>query len=595
MGAQPHSEGANALPREKEPGCSRFFVGHGKKEVALELYRPLATPRASAGGLSVTSVRLTRRATLAGLACATVQTARGWAAADVPLRARVHLAGTTFDYDAADGEDLGNFLSPAGFVQGCIRVTRPDCPLVLFFRPDRTQARLEVVVELGRIWDSTPSNVGPYRLEVQGPSGRAGAVDVPKHYWWSRWRWQSEPRPVVANLERLIADALLPPYARNGTLSFAKVRAPEERSTPYRIMELAGVEPRMGTTGERSDIGLVTEHQARFICTGSRGALDIARHQAEAAGTLPWHMRDERTGAPVDLDRYERMSWYGNPTAGRPHVPRTSTGITIDSAHQPALSYVPYLLTGDPYHLEDLQFAANYNRGSLPPDYRLSIPQTRAFAWSLRTLAQAARVTPADVPSWLLPAAYFKRDLDRTRDWFAKTYVSSAKPEHAIFRVTDEIGSSRDEAPRAPGGTWVAPWQDEFLVSVMAWTVMMGFRDWTPALRWKVNGTLARASGESGWARAYVTPYRLVLRPSKREPIVSSWREAWDLNSRLAGLPATSGDVLKDDDPTRAVFTRGALLLAARAGIEDARAPLAWITDAIRRSGAAIPYKWLLV
>jgi hypothetical protein len=31
------------------------------------------------------------------------------------------------------------------------------------------------------------------------------------------------------------------------------------------------------------------------------------------------------------------------------------SGVILDGAHQPALSYVPFLLTGDSYYLENLQ------------------------------------------------------------------------------------------------------------------------------------------------------------------------------------------------------------------------------------------------
>lgn len=532
---------------------------------------------------------VTRR-TLVGCAALAPFTAR--AAAAPVLRVIVQLDGQTFTFDAAQGEDLGDYVSPAGFTQTCVRCTHPRLPLTVFFRPDRGARRQEVVFELGRLWDGRAAPLGAYQAEILQGDKRLAAVDVPRHFWFSRWRWQSAPRPLAGGIAPLRERGLLPPYAREIQDEF---RAPSPpRGQSYRIMELAGIAPKMGATGERPDIGLVTEYQARFICTEAGDALAATRAQAEAAGTLPWHIRDERTGAPVDLTRYARMSWYADPQVGDPHIALGPSEIAIDSAHQPALAYVPFLLTGDPYHLEDLQFAANYNRGSLPPPYRLSIPQTRAFAWSLRTLAQAARVTPDKVPRWLLPAGYFREDLNKTRDWFTATYIKSQDPLHKTFRATENPDTARDEPPLAPAGTWISPWQDEFLVAVLGWTVLMGFDDWREAFTWKLGGTLARTSGRSGWRRGRPSPYRLIVKSEKGGALAPSWEDAWRLSSARAKW-APEADELAEGDPTYAIYTRGALAIAARLGVAEAKAPLAWITAQLKRQDAAIPYKWRLV
>jgi hypothetical protein len=531
---------------------------------------------------------LTRRSVLVGAALSPFA-AR---AAASGLRAVVHLGGEVFAFDAADAEDLGAFVSPAGFRQSCFRSTHPTLPLTVFFRPDEDSDRLEVVFELGHLWNGRTENLGPYRAEIQRGGKTIAAEDVPRHFWFSRWRWQSAPRPIARVIPALRERGLIPPYANRSDGIFGRAKD-QGRPQRYRLMALARIEPKMGSTGERADIGLVTETQARFLCTEASDALATMRAQAEAASTLPWHLRDERTGAPVDLDRHAKMSWYWNPEAGDPHVSLAQTGIEIDSAHQPALAYVPYLLSGDPYHLEDLQFAANYNRGALPPQYRLSVPQPRTFAWSLRTLAQAARITPETAPKWLLPAAYFRDDLARTREWFEATYVESRDPLHAVFRATDSPAEARDEPPRAPGGTWISPWQHEFVVAVLGWVVLMGFDDWRKAFLWALGGTLARSSGGSGWPRSRPSPYRLILKSESDGSLARSWEEAWRLSSTRAGW-RESEDLVEEEQVT-AIYTRGALALGARLGVSEAKAPLAWLTEQLRQQAAEVPYKWRLV
>jgi hypothetical protein len=531
---------------------------------------------------------MSRRALLVGAACVPFSVK----AASADVRVLVRYGGETFEYSSSDAEDLGAFASPNGFTQNSLRARQSRFPLTVYFRPDQDSERLEVVFELGRLWGGAAENLGPYSAEIQKGGKTLARAEVPRHLWFSRWRWQSNERPVKADIDGLRNRGLIPPLARPGQ-AFARA-APPPRNERYRPMELAGVEPKMGTTGERPDIGLVTEHQARFLCTEARDALASLRAQAEAAGTLPWHMRDERTGAPVDLDRYKTMSWYEDRNVADPHIGLADTSINIDSAHQPALAYVPYLLTGDPYHLEDLQFAANYNRGVLPPAYRLSIPQPRAFAWSIRTLAQAAKVTPEKTPRWLLPSGYFRNDLDRTRKWFETTYVQSQKPLHRVFRATDYPDNARDEPPEAPGGTWISPWQHEFIVAALGWLVLMGFDDWRPSFQWALGGTLDRTSGRSGWQRSRPSPYRLIVKATREGDVVGSWEEAWNLSSERARWDRRDANALVDRDPTYAIYTRGALAMAARLGVKEADAPLAWITEQLRRRDAVVPYKWLL-
>src|SRR5260370_37939660 len=71
--------------------------------------------------------------------------------AEPSLAATVTIGGKRFEYQSRAGQDLGDFKGEH-FVQSCVRVVRPDTPLTVYFRPDRTSNRIEVVFELGRLW-----------------------------------------------------------------------------------------------------------------------------------------------------------------------------------------------------------------------------------------------------------------------------------------------------------------------------------------------------------------------------------------------------------------------------------------------------------
>lgn len=558
------------------------------------------------------------------------------------LRALVTLAGATYEFKEETGQDLGDFVSTIGnFTQRCIRSEVANVPLTVFFRPDRGSERAEVVFELGRVFSATPANLGAYTVTIYRGAQVLARVDIASHYWFSRWRWQSSPRLVVGNLATLAEQNLIPAYDRsaapppalpalkvmplpNGDYldldvlaqfsagnyvnaskliitaqqyvalnsSTTTTAAVSTSSSIYTPMGLAGVTPYMPSTGERPDIGLTTEPQAKFIGTSDQASLDLLRAQAEAAGTMPWHMRDETQTSPFDFRMYPNATWYWSSNGGTPHVKTATTPITIDSAHQPALAYLPYLLTGDPYHLEDLQFQATWNWGALPAAYRPSIPQARAFAWSIRTLAQAARVTPGATPSWLLPRSYWADQLATHRNWFQDNFVNSIRPERLVFRATAPIESTRGET-NAPEGTWVDPWQDEFVATVLGWMVAMGFSDWRTAFDWIIGGTIARTSQTSGWIRAHATPYRLILRATKTSPFAASWAEAWVLEQSIAKLTYTDPNKYSGDFNYLS-YSRGSLVYAAKFGTPGATENLAWSTNQLKARGWNTAYKWRL-
>ncbi len=110
-----------------------------------------------------------------------------------------------------------------------------------------------------------------------------------------------------------------------------------------------------------------------------------------------------------------------------------STPYTPDVAHQPSLSYVPYLVTGDFFHLEELQFWANYNLfywGDHGGSQGLLVNnQIRAQAWGLRTLGHAAFITPDSHPL----KAYFLNKLANNLNWYDTNIVSN--PGCRFFKI----------------------------------------------------------------------------------------------------------------------------------------------------------------
>ena len=579
------------------------------------------------------------------------------AAAALPLKVRVTLDGKSYEFDETQGRDLGDYKGP-GFVQRCVWVTVAGLPLSVFMRPDRDSDRAEVVFELGRLWSGPPRHFGAYTVEIQRGDKGLARVEVPKHFWFSRWRWQSARRPVIAKVSELVAAGLVPPYGdlrldkerpqgeakpppartqasspdprqaeagvgaalppgssvigglhrdANGQLEVVarppdaapqqapriaaaqQAKLPAGAAHPYTIMGLAGLAPYMPTTGERDEIGPLTEAQARWLSTGDGAAFDAMFAQAEASGTVPWHMRDEKTGAPFSIEQYPKGGWYGENKVNEPAIAQIKSEVVPDDAHHPALTYLPFLLTGDPYFLDALQLQLTWCLGTNPPPYRLdgkgilSHGQTRAYAWGLRDLAQLAKVTPAAAPGWMLPRAYWERLLENNRLWFEESFVHNPEPPYRIFRVATKYETdNRDEG--LEGTTRYSAWQDEFMSFILGWMVLMGFNSWRDAFNWKVDSAIARTSDKSGWLRAYSTPYRLCIRRSNSAPWPASWKEAWALNVELQKWQVSDRESWSEGPMTYLGYTCGVLGLAARIGIPEARECFAWADRELQRS-----------
>ena len=163
------------------------------------------------------------------------------------------------------------------------------------------------------------------------------------------------------------------------------------------------VQMSMSTVGGRPDIGPTTTWAATYLVSQDERAENVMLANANAAGSIPWHFYDEATGEPVKITDHPKVwldsrgvsSAYGSDAPAN-SIPWTVGGWGLDTAHQPALSFVPYLVTGSHYYLDELAMQATYSLASYDPGYRnydkgiVDSGQVRSMAWTMRTLSDAA-------------------------------------------------------------------------------------------------------------------------------------------------------------------------------------------------------------
>lgn len=402
----------------------------------------------------------------------------------------------------SNGTDQGVYVDPRGhFRQDSFLVTNRDLPnFRVYFRPDLDSNREEVVFEAGDPLVTMPVDLGAYTATIAKDGTVLATVAVPAHYWFSRWRWQSAPRPVTTTIAQLVDAHLLPAYDCT-QLGVASRSYPAYEYTP---MTLAGLVPNMAYTGERGDIGLITEWQADYVCDGQN--LSTVFAQAEAGNTYHYIIRDTRTGAPLDPTTYSQASLYQTATSDplihdtTSRLAGTGSPISIDGGHEPNVAYLPFLLTGDPYDFELLQFQVIHDLYVLPHTFRYT-QGGRYLAWPLRNMFEAATVTPAWPPSWLLPRTTTQAVLNAMFESVNAQIESNGPDIFANFGVY-----SHDNTP---GCAAFAFWQQDMLSLVAEFGVMLGHSEWRAPAQALIRGAVSRTNGTSGWQRSYPAPYNL--------------------------------------------------------------------------------------
>lgn len=214
------------------------------------------------------------------------------------------------------------------------------------------------------------------------------------------------------------------------------------------------------------------------------------------------------------------------------------TGIYLDSAHQPAVSYLPFLLTGDPYHLENLQRQAVFIIMENPsaPVRSYGVLQPRATGWSARTLAAVTRVSPENPPSWLLPRSIFHQAL---KDWAAnfvynETVLNGDPIADVLHLASRSFAGGEDNTY-----SWYQPWQEDICSGGWGWIALLhpDMAQWREIVDWKARNAIARLDENSGWSCPYASSYVAKAAVTDLSDVYTSWSDAWAGNAPFLGDP----------------------------------------------------------
>jgi hypothetical protein len=339
------------------------------------------------------------------------------------------------------------------------------------------------------------------------------------HYTQARWRrtfvWGDDaPVGVRFDPAYLMSTGAVPnydPQVRAAEPALAEL-ASKLTAAATAPLGIGLAEPYMPETGGRGDIGLLPSWAALYLISQDPRARRATLATADGAGSWSIHYRDKATDRPVSLDDHPYMTLLGNPPdtcnpttkvcdAFPPCAGDCASPYTPDSPHQPALAYLPYLLTGDRYYLDELELWANWNMLQANPGYRdherglVKWDQPRGQAWSMRTLGQVAFIAPDDDPL----KKYFVDRLGFNLAWYAQQYLADAG--------ASPLGYLKNGATLGDDGT-LAPWMDDFFTSSIGQLVALGFADARPLRDWKAKFPIGRML-DPGYCWIFASAYHM--------------------------------------------------------------------------------------
>lgn len=263
-------------------------------------------------------------------------------------------------------------------------------------------------------------------------------------------------------------------------------------------LAVQGVTQYMPAGGARPDIGFTTAANTGWLMTQDPRAAAYALGQAEASSAIPWNMWDAKSGTWLSTDAYPNLWTDSRGGTGTPGD-RASGGLTqqldgssgwaLDSAHQPDLSYVPYLLTGSRWMLDNLQAQASWNIMSHWPAVRsgdedliVNGNQVRGAAWSLRQVDHAAWISP----DGSVEKAMFTESSNANWAWLVEQ----------IPAWTALQGEAHGWVMGAYGSNALPPWQQDYFASTTIAAATRGNADAMTFLEWQSNFLVGRFQQE---------------------------------------------------------------------------------------------------
>lgn len=319
-------------------------------------------------------------------------------------------------------------------------------------------------------------------------------------------------------------------------------------------------------TGARPELAPLPRWAVLYLLTQDDRARASLLANGDAAAGVPIHYRDENTGYALSVQQYPNIS-VRYEDYSQPSIPGGQGSVgdwEADRAHQGSFAFLPYVVTGDLFYLEEAQFWATWNMAWSEPNSRggalglVSGEQMRGQAWGIRTIVDAHFITPEAHP---LKSTY-KASVKGNLDYFHGIYSnpSTMSPLGAMG-----IDFERDVA---------IPWQNDFMATTFARLAENNEPKSREIMDIISKFNVGRFMNEAnGFCPSRAATYDMAIMNGNK--YITTWSELYktkypDLVGKSCSQVGMNEEAYPNDPLGMSAHARGALAAAATLGIPQA-------------------------
>ncbi len=428
-------------------------------------------------------------------------------------------------------------------------------------------------IENGYLRVPNPTNKSAtYTFTMGGTQRFSAAIDLPNHCRTvltsgaTLSHWLSGAPQVVPNHDKayLQATGLVPAY-RASVPASASVWS--QLAQTYTPLQQGNYSNGMSQPGYHGAIGLLPEWDVLYLASNDARAYAGVIVNGYSAGRFGIHYRDELTLRPFLFSSYPNLVADGGASSGISNTGASSTSsytpVAFGTApsnwalsHHPSVGFTAYLLTGRFYFMEEVQFAATVNFLKQTDHTRkfsaglflsnAGTNTTRGAGWAIRTLAQAASITPDDDT---LLRNEFATSMAANVDFYYATYV--AQPNNPFGFIAPYSNYTA-----GAGYYSEASWMQDFVTAAIGYSI-----DLEPPMPqasvtrlaaffvWKAQSIIGRlgSTGPTDYLYTQAAPYAIAVAPTETPdfnngsgPWYKNWGEIYAATLR-APNPGVAG------------------------------------------------------
>lgn len=395
---------------------------------------------------------------------------------------------------------------------------------------------------------------------------------------WKKTVWWNNPFPVHVRLNsRYLCDSRMvsnyDPRVVMTEATLAKYATDVKNTTRFDFFSYGFVPKVFGGPGGRPDIGIAPCWHAAYVISQDKRAKDMMLAHADLSASWRVHRIDDvptspMRGQPIDVIYYPTCTTGNlgdskNAETGQYEKFPSSASVASDKAdrsHQPELTYIPYLATGDYYYLRQLLLWTSWNAHQLTPGkttYRqaekgiVAFDQVRGQGWSIRTLGHAEAIMPDKHPLKPSLRYYLQNNMSMLNAMYTDnpnanklSVITDRNDGEVIYGIDKDkviVAGTQTEGTPNPD-TGIGLFQDDHATSGIGTVAEMGHADALRLLRWKSRFQVGRMIDPGVcWIHA-AYPQSFAIRPAKNAPYYTTIAQGQydSLTVAMRALPCNS-------------------------------------------------------